>query len=107
MSLLLLCDDKEEEEIEAREEKLSQEQIETRREVIKKKIRAVSCFINMYSTLRDEAETTSTDIVKPPDGVPQDKLLLGGKVSLGSSLGYKTAKELEEPNEKRPDLKQK
>ena len=104
LSLLLLCDDKEEEEIEAREEKLSQEQVEIRREGIKRKIRAVTSFISMYSTLRDEAEMTSTDNVKAPAGVPQERLLLGGKASLTSSIGYKTAKELEEPNEKRPNL---
>ena len=104
LSLLLLCDDKEEEEIEAREEKLSQEQVEIRREGIKRKIKAVSSFISMYSTLRDEAEMTSTDNVKAPDGVPQERLLLGGKASLTSAIGYKTAKELEEPNEKRPNL---
>lgn len=77
-----MCDDTAEEAAEAQEENLTDRERLKRREIIKEKIKSVSRFMRMYSTLREEQETVKQLKFMGNNSVIPRGLLLGGRIAL-------------------------
>jgi len=105
LSLLQMCDDSAEEEIEKEEEHLTDKEMMERRVAIHDKIRSVTKFMRMYQTLRNEAETVNR-IKSLSDGAVLPKgTLLGGRLALERVLcDFAEAKKVDAPNERRPPM---
>ena len=88
LSLLKMCDDEEEEQREKIEESLSDPECMRRRVAIRDKIRSVTKFLRMYSTLRNEADSVfRLKSLTGDASLPKGKgVLLGGRIALQRSL---------------------
>jgi serine/threonine-protein phosphatase 2B catalytic subunit len=105
LTFLRMCDDEKEEALEVKEESLSERERMRRREAIREKIRAVSRFARMYSTLREEQETVKQIKALSNQEMLPRGVLLGGRLSLQQTLGdFKSALVADRPNERRPPL---
>ena len=86
LSLLKICDDEQDEQCEKEEEALTDHECVRRRVAIRDKIRSVTKFLRMYSTLRDEADSVNRLKNLSSDSSLPKGVLLGGRLAVQQSL---------------------
>lgn len=88
LSLLKICDDEQDEQCEKEEEELTDHECVSRRIAIRDKIRSVTKFLRMYSTLRDEADSVNRLKTLTSDSSLPKGVLLGGRLAVQQSLFF-------------------
>ena len=86
LSLLKICDDEQDEQCEKEEEALTDHECVRRRVAIRDKIRSVTQFLRMYSTLRDEADSVNRLKTLTSDSSLPKGVLLGGRLAVQQRL---------------------